>query len=94
MSTLTTCACASISHSHFVPLLTHVVVVEEGILALLYLVELTLSETATMVRHARNLYVGRILLLALAKLSRPLAVENFTSRGVFHSSAVREGRQE
>ena len=46
----------------------HVVVVEEGKVALLYLVELTLSETAAMVRHAQTAQSGGILLYVLAEV--------------------------
>lgn len=44
----------------------HVVVVEEGKVALLYLVELTLSETAAMVRQAQTTPRGCILFFVLA----------------------------
>ena len=56
------------THAQCSPLPQHVVVVEEGKVALLYLVELTLSETAAMVRHAQTAQSGGILLYVLAEV--------------------------
>ena len=75
----------SVLHSLLAASCTHVVVVEEGKVALLYLVELTLSETAAMVRHARTTQSGGILLYVLAEVC---------GRRLYRFTAVRESGQE